>query len=118
MKKLNVIVEEFCDLGTRVAFDLQNGEHYEGYICEIETDYLMFRSGGPLAPDEDIEIRLLDIDLNTLAYFDEQRRCYMDANWDNSRDCWLIKHSNQEGEWLVYPNRLDRLLQTPVDKTT
>jgi hypothetical protein len=102
MKELNVIIEEFRDLGTRVAFDLQNGEHYEGYICEIEKEYLMFGAGGPLAPDREIEIRLVDIDLHTLAYFDEQRRCYLDADWNNDLEDWMIKPSNQEGEWMVY----------------
>ena len=57
MKALNLIIEEFCDLGSRVAFDLKSGEHHEGYILEIATDYLLFGSGGPLATDEDIEIQ-------------------------------------------------------------
>jgi hypothetical protein len=102
MKELNVILEEFRDFGTRVAFDLNNGEHYEGYICEIETEYLIFGAGGPLAPDRDIQIWLIEIDLTTLAYFDERSRCYMDADWNNALDCWLIKPSNQAQEWMVY----------------
>jgi hypothetical protein len=98
MKELNLIIVEFRDLGTRVAFDLHNGNHHEGYICEIETDYLLFEEGGPLAPNEDIEIQLVDIDLNTLAYFDEQCHCYMDAHWDRERDCWTIEPSNRDRE--------------------
>jgi hypothetical protein len=95
MKELNVILAEFRDFGTRVAFDLKNGAHYEGYLFEIEPQYLIFGAGGPLAPDEDIEIRLVDIDLTTLAYFDDRSRCYMDADWSQAFDCWLIKPSNQ-----------------------
>jgi hypothetical protein len=49
MKALNLIIEEFRDLGSRSAFDLHNGEHHEGYICEIETEYLLFGEGGTLA---------------------------------------------------------------------
>jgi hypothetical protein len=102
MKALHLIIEEFRDLGTRVAFDLLNGTHHEGYICEIEPEYLMFAEGGPLGADEQSQICLLDIDLTTLAYFDDRQRCYMDAHWHNDRDCWRIKPSQQEGGWMVY----------------
>jgi hypothetical protein len=94
MKDLNLIFEEFQDFGSRVAFDLHNGEHYEGYICNVETEHLIFGSGGPLAADEDIEIRLVDIDLTTLAYFDDRSRCYMDAQWNNAIACWQFQPSN------------------------
>ena len=100
MKALNLIIEEFRNLGGRVAFDLKNGEHHEGYILEIETDYLMFGEGGPLAPEEEIEIQLIALDLKTLAYFDERQRCYMDANWHEERNCWQIKPSRQAHGWL------------------
>lgn len=102
MKALHLIIEEFGDLGTRVAFDLHNGEHHEGYICEIEPEYLMFGEGGPLSSDEEIQIRLSDIDLTTLAYFDERGQCYMNAHWHEDRDCWRIKPAGQESEWMVY----------------
>jgi hypothetical protein len=95
MKELNLIFEEFQDFGSRVAFDLHNGEHYEGYIYDVETEYLIFGSGGPLASDEDIEIRLVDIDLTTLAYFDDRSRCYMDAVWNNAIACWQFHPSSQ-----------------------
>jgi hypothetical protein len=100
MKALNLIIEEFRDLGSRVAFNLKNGEHHEGYILEIETDYLTFGEGGPLAPAADIEIQLIDLDLKTLAYWDDLRRCYMDADWNEARNCWQIKPSRQAHGWI------------------
>ncbi|AFY91679.1 hypothetical protein [Chamaesiphon minutus] len=94
MKHLNLIFEEFQNFGSRVAFDLHNGEHHEGYIYDIESDYLIFSEGGPLASGEDIEIRLADIDLTTLAYFDDRARCYMDAVWHNVLACWQFRPSD------------------------
>jgi uncharacterized protein YggL (DUF469 family) len=102
MKAIHLIIAEFQDLGTRVAFDLKTGEHFEGYIFEIETESLMFVRGGPLASDEEIQICLSDIDLTTLAYFDERGQCYMDAHWHEDRDCWRIKPTRQAEGWMVY----------------
>jgi hypothetical protein len=49
MKDAQTILEEFGHLGTRCAFDLKTGSHYEGYIIEIENGHLLFGCGGPLA---------------------------------------------------------------------
>jgi len=60
---------ESCD--GRVAFSINDGTHYEGYMFEILNDNFTFLLGGPLAPDEPVEIKISDVDLNSLCYYDD-----------------------------------------------
>jgi hypothetical protein len=66
-----VILEEIYELDeSRVAFSTNNGIHYEGYMFEIFIDTFTFYLGGPLASDEPVEIKISDVDLNSLCYYD------------------------------------------------
>jgi hypothetical protein len=96
MKDAKLILKEFQDLAEgRCAFDLKNRQHYEGYILAIENDYLCFGEGGPIATEEYLFIPILEVDLSTLAYWDENKRCYMDADWDEEKGKWRFNPSNQ-----------------------
>jgi hypothetical protein len=96
MKDAKLILEEFWDIAeNRCAFDLTNKQHCEGYILEVENDHLRFGGGGPMAAEEDLFIPVQDVDLSTLAYWDENKRCYMDANWDEQQGKWTFEPSRQ-----------------------
>jgi hypothetical protein len=57
---------EFCE--GRVTFSLKDDTYYEGYMFEIFTETFTFFIGGPLAPDEPMEIKINDVDLNSLVF--------------------------------------------------
>lgn len=82
------LLEDFQEMGRRSSLDLKNGWHYEGYVLEVREEYLLFGVGGPEAPDEPVRIPVEEVDFNTLSYWDEERRCYMDASWDDARTTW------------------------------
>ena len=70
MKSPKNILEEFYELAEgRVAFDLKDRTHYEGYLNFIYDDTFTFFIGGPLAPEEPIEIKISDVDLNSMRYW-------------------------------------------------
>jgi hypothetical protein len=78
MKDAELILKEFWDIAeNRCAFDLKNKQHYEGYILKVENNHLRFGEGSPMAAEEDLFIPVQDVDLATLAYWDENKRCYV-----------------------------------------
>jgi hypothetical protein len=103
MKDAATILDEFGRLGTRVAFDLKTGVHYEGYIIEVEDGQMLFGEGGPFAPEEPYLLPADAVDLGTLSYLDEARHTYMDAYWDEARGCWMARPAREPGEWEVVP---------------
>ncbi|MDH5178649.1 MAG: hypothetical protein OEZ39_19900 [Gammaproteobacteria bacterium] len=70
MKKKSELIEDFCEMGDRVALYLLDGTYYEGYILDIEEDYFSFGLGGPMAPDEPIQIKYDDLDFGKTGIFD------------------------------------------------
>ena len=87
MKDSKTILEEFCKIiGSRCTFSLTGGAYYEGYIIEIRDDHLIFGEGGPMADDKYLLISMENVDLHSLAYWDSDFNCYMDASWDNEQD--------------------------------
>lgn len=90
IKDINTILDEFYDIvGSRCAFSLKSGTYYEGYILEVENGHLRFGEGGPMAVEEDLLIPVQDIDLSSLAYWDKNYRCYMDAKWNEKQEKWF-----------------------------
>ncbi len=73
---VKIILEAFSNMGSRHAFDLKDGFHYEGYILQIGDKHLVFGSGGPIAKSEDLLIPIDSVDLKTLSFWDEDKRCY------------------------------------------
>ena len=105
MKDAITILEEFGRLGTRCAFDLKTGLHYEGYVLEVEGANIVFGCGGPMAPEEPLLIPADAVDLGSLSFWDESRRCYMDAYWDEGRGRWMARPARREGGWEPLPER-------------
>jgi hypothetical protein len=96
MKNAKLIIQEFWNIAeNRCAFDLKNRQHYEGYILGIENDHLRFGGGGPLAAEADLFIAIQDVDLSTLAYWDDNKGYYMDANWNEEQGKWTFIPSEQ-----------------------
>jgi hypothetical protein len=89
MRDTRSLLQDYADMGGRSAFDLKDGRHCEGYVLSVEEDHVVFGSGGPLAPDEPECIRLEDVDLSSLSYWDEEKRCRMDARWDEVLGRWV-----------------------------
>jgi hypothetical protein len=66
-------------------FRLKNGDHYQGYIDdEVARDgeTITFFSSGPMAPDDPYIVRIADIDLATLAYWDDEKKKWTDFKID------------------------------------
>jgi hypothetical protein len=94
MKDAKLILEEFWDIAeSRCAFDLKNNQHHEGYILDVENDHLRFGEGGPMATEEYLLIPVQDVDLTTLAYWDKNKKYYMDAEWNEEQGKWTFKPS-------------------------
>ncbi len=62
----------------RVALRLRDGSAYEGYILDVTDDAFVFGVGGPLASDESIVLRWVDIDPDSLAYYDSVREAWVE----------------------------------------
>lgn len=91
MRTHKQILEEFYDFSdSRVTFSLDDGSYYEGYMFELHEDVFTFFIGGPLSPDEPIEIRFSSVDLNSLCYFDELEYKYKSAIWKDNEGKWKI----------------------------
>jgi hypothetical protein len=96
MKDTGQILEEFRDLAeSRCIFDLENGSHFEGYILEIKDRNIVFGGGGPLAPCEDELIPIEKIDLDTLFYWSNSKRCYVHSRWDTEQNEWKFTPLSQ-----------------------
>ena len=89
MKSLSELIEEFRDMGGRVAFSAR-GIHHEGYIVEITSTDIGFYSGGPMADDIEMRIPLEVLDLDSLFFYDEKDRIYKNAKWDERKSEWRI----------------------------
>ena len=84
MRMNKEIVEDFYDMAEgRVAISLVDGSYYEGYMFEILDNKFSFFLSGPLAPEEPIEIKFDDVDLNKLYYLDESEHKWKLAFGDN-----------------------------------
>jgi hypothetical protein len=95
VKDAKTVLEEFCDIAeSRCAFSLKSGVYYEGYIIEIDNRHLRFGEGGPMAAVEPLLIPVQDVDLLSLAYWDENCERYMDAKWNDEQDKWIFQPSN------------------------
>lgn len=89
MKTAYQILEEFRGFARdRCSLSLKNGEPHEGYPVELEDNHLVWIEGGPLAPDEDLQFPIAEIDLNSLTYWNTARKCYMDARWNEQEQRW------------------------------
>ncbi|GGJ25911.1 hypothetical protein [Deinococcus roseus] len=62
--------ETFAQKGERHTLDLKTGEHIEGYILEVFEDHLLFGLGGPMAPDQPLQVFLDQVDVQTLWCWD------------------------------------------------
>lgn len=67
---------ENCEL-QRIAFELTDGQHWEGYLMEIGEASFQFAAGGPLSPEEPFMLQINAIDTNTFAYWDDEERRYV-----------------------------------------
>ena len=80
---------------SRCAFSLKSGVSYEGYMLELENGQLRFGKGGPMASPTDLLISVEEIDLATLAYWNEIYGCYLDTKWDENLDKWTFQPSKR-----------------------
>ena len=91
MPSLRFKFERFYDLEDATAgfFRLSSSEAYQGYIKEIGDTVLRFVSGGPRSSYEPFEVPLADIDLETLAYFDEAAGRWTEVIWSADTEAWI-----------------------------
>ena len=92
MKSLNEILDDYffeiCESVT--TFSLKDGTYYEGYMLQLHDDSLTFFLRGPLAPNEPIEIKHNDIDLNSLCHYSESEHKWKSAVWDVEKGIWIV----------------------------
>ncbi len=68
MDEVKTTLEHFIELGDKHFFRLRDGTPFEGWILEVGEMFLTFADSGPLATEENVTVKLTDIDLSTLAY--------------------------------------------------
>jgi hypothetical protein len=90
MKTKTELIQEFSEMGTRVALSMQDGRYMEGYILGISEGKFEFASGGPMAPEESSWFVVDDVDFDSLSFFSEARQRYMEARWESSTDSWRV----------------------------
>ncbi|MCX7709436.1 MAG: hypothetical protein N2484_06250 [Clostridia bacterium] len=97
MRSPKDIFEEFNELAEgRVAFALNDSTYYEGYLYFIYDNTFTFFIGGPLAPDEPIEIKISDVDLNSMCYWSDSERKWKTAKWKHDAGKWEIKDATSK----------------------
>ncbi len=87
------LIEEFADMGSRLAFSLQDGGHREGYIIDIDLEEFSFGAGGPLAPEQLETLAAGLLDFSTLSFFDADEHCWKDARWSDESQRWVFTKS-------------------------
>lgn len=93
-KKLTKLIQEFSEMGERVAFSLINSSFKEGFIKNIFATYIEFENGNQVIPMEPEFIEIKDIDLDTLSFFCTSERKYKNAKWCDDIQSWKISISN------------------------
>jgi len=94
MRSLKDIFEEYCFeiCESATTFSLKDGTYYEGFMFQILETSLTFFLRGPLAPEEHIEIKFVDIDLNSLCYYVDAERKWKSAIWDDEKGIWIVSY--------------------------
>lgn len=87
---LQTLFEAFSEMGERHSLDIRGGPHLEGQILEVSEQFLVFFAGGPLASEQPMFIQLQDVDLQTLFFWDNTAKRYVQACWDENNVGWLL----------------------------
>lgn len=68
-----IFFEKFLDFhgGSKCYFKLNDGTSCQGWIEEFADDQVIFTDSGPMFNNNEIQINIFEIDIETLAYFDE-----------------------------------------------
>jgi hypothetical protein len=88
VRNVSHVLEQFIELGSKHYFELHNGHRYQGYPSAVEGAKLLMWDSGPCAADEQLEVAITDINLKTLSYWDDARRAWIDAHWDEHEKRW------------------------------
>ena len=62
----------------KCAFKLLNGSYYEGWIMEVGAVQFEFGDSGPWAQEESYWFEIEQIDVQSFAYYDEQKKEWVD----------------------------------------
>lgn len=103
MKSVRDILSDFSGMGALHSFQMHSGHEYEGWIVGVEDDYILFVDSDQAAAKDEVKIRLRAIALGTLAYHDEEERCWINARWNESGGQWeliVISHDEPPEEAL------------------
>ena len=75
----------------RVAFFLKDGTACEGYILDVDDEHVVYGDGGPIGSSKPYRnIPIVDIDTDTLAFYDCALGKYMEARFDETLNNWNV----------------------------
>jgi hypothetical protein len=107
MKDRKTIFEEFQKMGTKHYFELNNGDHCEGWILEVRDDHILYDTApGPMADSHEVEIPFEVIDFTSLGYWDEVSGYAVDVFWDDKLGTW--KHAKYDEHYRAFKKRRRR----------
>ena len=88
MRSMREVLSDFSEMGARHNFLMNSGRECDGWIVSVEDDHILFVDSSPGAGKDEIKIRFAAIDVGSLAYRDDEKRCWMSARWNDSQSQW------------------------------
>ena len=106
MKNYQEILTEFSEMGARHYFQLQSGEEHEGWIVAVEDGYLLLVDANSQLKNHEFKVRFPAIDMGSLAYRDDENKCWVGVLWQEKPGSWSEKarlHDEVEAEIVPPP---------------
>ena len=98
MKSRKEILAEFSEMGSRHYFEMNSGRECEGWIVAIEDDHVLYIDCDPNGAKDEIKVRYAAVDVGSLAYRDDDKRCWMSARWDENTNNWIFDVLSEDEE--------------------
>ena len=97
MKTHQQLLAEFSGMGSLHRFTLNSGDSFEGWITEVKDDHALFVDNRPENAGE-VRLRFAAVDLSTLTFRDEEKKCWVAAHWDAAGEVWRLTEVEEEPE--------------------
>ena len=88
MRSMRDLLTDFSEMGARHNFLMNSGQECEGWVVSVEDDHILFVDCDAGGDKDEIKVLFRAIDISSLAYRDDDKRCWMSVRWDEAQGKW------------------------------
>src|SRR5688572_20683331 len=88
MRSMKDLLTEFSEMGARHNFLMNSGRECEGWVVSVEDDHILFVDCDSQINKDETKIRFRAIDISSLAFRDDEKRCWMSVRWNDEHERW------------------------------